>query len=517
MKSKTIFYVFLLVSILIAGCAPPKSISIPVPAPDYWPSTEWRSSTPEEQGMDSELLAQMVEEINTRETGIHSVLVIRNGYMVAEAYFHPYTRETKIHIQSVTKSVIGMLVGGAIKDGYIESADEKLVDFYQNRIFDNPGGMKDSIQVKHLLSMTSGLDCETFSSSQPAMEQTVGWVQYMLDLPVIGRPGEQFGYCNGNAHLLSSILEIRTGINAREYANRTLFEPLGIPTVSETDWSGDPQKVTLAGYGLHLRPLDMAKLALLYLNNGKWDGEQIIPEEWVAASTTEHIKKEDGSGYGYLWTVYPDSGHYAALGLGGQQIHIHPSRNLIVITTAALESYAEAPEIEAMLDEYILPAVKTDSPLQENADAFARLKRQVGIAANPVQLVPALPATAAAVTGSTYTFGENPLGWHELEFVFESGAKTAWLHLDNFPELSIGLDNIYRLSTGESMGEILLRGHWADEQIFVIDYPYPAAGATVLGELGETEFRFKFVGATLEVTAEQLIFGGEPIVIMGSR
>jgi CubicO group peptidase (beta-lactamase class C family) len=500
-----------------AGCGPSKSVSIQVPEPDYWPTSGWQSSTPEAQGMDSAQLADMLEDISENETSIHSVLVIRNGYMVTEAYFHPYTRDTKMHIQSVTKSVIGMLVGKAISDGYIKSDDEKLLDFYPNRIFANPSRQKSSIRLKHLLSMSSGLDCAEFSSSGPSMEQSSGWVQFMLDLPMTDGPGKRFGYCNGNAHLLSSILEKSTGMSTREYANQELFELLGIPIVAESDWGSDPQKITLAGYGLHLRAVDMAKLAFLYLNNGKWEGQQIIPAQWVADSTTEHVQKDDGSGYGYLWTVYPESGHYAALGLGGQQIHVYPSRNLIMIVTAALESFAEAPEIEKMLNNSILPAVKSDQPLAENIDGLARLQTNIETAANPLQPIPPLPGTALDISGSTYTFGENILGWENLQFVFEEGSKTAQLHLSDYPVLEVGLDNIYRLSTGESIGELLLRGRWADEQTFIIDYPYPAAGTPVLGELGETEFRFKFIGDTLEVTAEQLIFGGEAVMIQGSR
>jgi CubicO group peptidase (beta-lactamase class C family) len=500
----------------IAGCSPTKSIAIPVAEPDYWPTAGWRSSTPEAQDMDSRLLAEMIEDISTDGTSIHSVLVIRNGYLVAEAYVHPYTRDTKMHIQSVTKSVIGALVGKAIGDGYIKSADEKLLDFYPNRVFEIPGGRKDSIQLKHLLSMSSGLDCQEFSGG-PSMEQTQGWVQFMLDLPVTSTPGKVFSYCNGNAHLLSSILELSTGMSAREYANQELFEPLGIPDVSETDWGSDPQKITLAGYGLHLRPVDIAKLAFLYLHNGQWEDQQIISPGWVADSTTQHVQKEDGSGYGYLWTVYPEDDHYAALGLGGQQIHVYPSENLIVIVTASLESFAEAPEIEKILREYILPALQAGDPPGEHPEIYSRLQTAIETAANPIQSVPPLPATALDISGSMYAFKENPMGWSTLKFVFQEGAQTSQLYLQDFPVLEIGLDNIYRKSSGEAIGELLLRGRWVDAETFVVDYPYPAAGAPVLGELGETEFRFKFTGDNVEVTVQQLVFGGEAIVLQGSR
>ncbi len=515
MAQKTIVGFFLALTLLVSGCSSSKSLSVQVPEPDYWPTAGWKSSTPEAQGMDSALLAKMLEEISSNNTRIHSLLVIRNGYMLAEAYFHPYQRDTKMHIQSVTKSVIGMLVGKAIQEGYIKSENEKLVSFHQDRLYANPSSQKDSIQLKHLLSMSSGLDCQEFSGSGPGMEQTSAWVQYMLDLPMAESPGKVFGYCNGNAHLLSAILEEATGMKAREYANQELFQPLGIPAVDETDWGSDPQKITIAGFGLHLKPVDMAKLAYLYLNKGKWDGQQIIPAQWVADSTTEHIKKEDGSGYGYLWTVYPESGHYAALGLGGQQIHVYPSRNLIVIVTASLESFAEAPEIENLLNTYILPAVKSDNPLADNPAGNSRLQAAIETAANPLQPVAPLPATALDISGKTYTFGENPSGWEKIEFVFEQGVNTGHIQLNDFSLLEFGLDNIYRLSVGEPLGALLLRGLWVDENIFVIDYPYPPGG-TVLGELGELEYQFKFTGNKLEVTVKQVVFGGDPIVFEGA-
>jgi CubicO group peptidase (beta-lactamase class C family) len=489
---------------------------VQVPEPEYWPTAGWQSSTPEAQGMDSGLLAQMLEDIETNKTSIHSVLIIRNGYLVTESYFHPYTRETRMHIQSVTKSVIGMLVGTAISEGIIKSEHEKLVDFYQNQNFENSSKQKNSVQLKHLLSMSSGLDCQEFSSG-PSMEQASDWVQFMLDRPMVAAPGKTFGYCNGNAHLLSSLLEKSTGINAREYANRKLFKPLRIPEVSEADWAGDPQQITNGGYGLHLRPVDMAKLAFLYLHNGQWEDQQIISPQWVSTSITQQIQKDEKSGYGYLWTVYPDADHYAALGLGGQQIHVYPSKNLIVVVTASLESYAEAPEIEIMLMENILPAIHLDKPLAEHPQILSRLQARIEEAFNPVQPVPSLPSTALDISGHTYTLGENPSGWEQLKFEFKERAKSAQLYLNDYPVLEIGLDNIYRRSMSKQLGELLLRGHWQDEQTFLVDYPYPPSGMPRLGELGETQFQFKFTDNTLKITIEELVFGGEPIVFEGTR
>ena len=503
--------------VLLAACAPAQSISVPVPEPDYWPTSGWQSSTPEAQGMDSSLLVNMLENISAEQSKIYSILVVRNGYLVTEAYFHPYTRQTKHHVQSVTKSVIGMLVGKAIDLGSIKSAHETLVSFFPGRVFTNSSEKKDSIQLAHLLSMSSGLDCAEFSPSGPSMEQSASWVSFMLDLPVVSTPGEKFGYCNGNAHLLSSILEKTIGMTAREYANQELFQPLGIAPVDAADWAPDPKGYTNGGYGLHLLPSDLAKLGFLYLHNGKWEDQQLIPTAWVAESTTQHVLKEDGSGYGYLWTVYPKTGHYAALGLGGQQIHVYPAQNLVVVVTAGVEAYAEAPEIEKMLDRYILPAVKSDRPLEENSAGAERLQAALEKAGNPLLPPAELPETALDISGSVYTFEENPMGWQTMQLDFTPGADAAQLILNGGPVIQVGLDNLFRLSNVAPFGELLLRGRWVDERTFSADYPYPITGPTRLGELGETEMRFQFTGERLDVTITPTIFGGEPFTISAKR
>jgi CubicO group peptidase (beta-lactamase class C family) len=513
MTSKVFFCIVLIMVFFTTGCA--STVLSPIQMPDPEPSG-WQYAAPETQGMDSELLAEMLEDISAHQTNIYSVLVIRNGQMVTEAYFHPYTRETKMHIQSVTKSVIGMLVGKAIGDGTIQSVDTMLLDYYPNNFYLNPSEEKEAIRLKHLLAMASGLDCQEFTGSGPVMEQSAAWVQFMLNLPMAAAPGEVFGYCNGNAHLLSSILSKTTGLSAREYANQELFHPLGIPAVEEADWGSDPQGITFGGYGLYLRPIDLAKLAQLYLDQGQWEGQQVIPAQWVLDSTKATIQKEDGSGYGYLWTVYPGDDHYAALGLGGQQIHLFPGKNLAVIVTASLESYAEAPEIEKLLADYILPAVQSDAPLAANPEGYSRLQTAVERAANPVEPVAPLPDTTRAISNQTYTFGENMFGWQKLRFVFKPKSDTAQLLLNDFPALEIGMDNLYRLSHSDVLGDLLLRGHWENEATFVIDYPYPWGGTT-LGEIGKVEYRLIFSGDSLDVKVSQTVFGGDPVTFTGTK
>lgn len=506
----------LLLVLLIASCTPPRTVSVTVPAPAAWPTTGWQTTSPEAQGMDSALLAEMLEQLDDSHANLYSLLIVRNGVLVTEYYAHPYTAETATHVQSITKSVIGLLVGRAVQTGTIKSADETLVSFFPGRVNANNSREKESITLRHLLSMSSGLDCREFSAEGPKMEQSNAWVQFMLDLPVVSAPGKKFNYCNGNAHLLSAVIEKSTGMSAREYANAELFAPLGIPAVSAEDWGADPKGYSIGGYGLHLRPVDLAKLGLLALQDGVWDGERLLPEGWMAESTTQQVKKDDGAGYGYMWTVYPKQGRYSALGLGGQQIHVYPAKNLIVVVTAGLPAYTEAPEVEKMLKESILPAVKADSALPENPDALARLNAAVAWAANPVTAPAALPDTALAVSGSAYTFAENPFGWQSMAFTFTPGADTASL-LFNGVALEVGMDNLYRQNQNDLLGTVLLRGEWVDGKSFVVHYPYAITGPNRLGALGETELRFIFTGDQMELKAIPLIFGGEPVTMKATK
>lgn len=519
MNKKLVFALCCLIVLVFTGCSPetPATLSLPVSEPAHWPTQAWRQAVPEEQGIESVLLAQALERSVTERMRLHSLLVVRGGDMVAEAYYHPYTAETKMHVQSITKSVIGMLVGIAMGDGLLEDANQKVLNFFGDDEIANNSKAKRQITLANLLAMNSGLGCKVFAPNGPWMEDAEDWTQFILNLEMDANPGEVFNYCNENPHLLSAILTQVTGMSAREYANQRLFAPLGIAPVSEEDWFSDPQGNSMGGYGLRITPSDLAKLALLMLNNGQWEGEQIIPADWVAASTAQHSDKGNGSGYGYLWTVYPDEGHYAALGLGGQQIHVFPAQNLVVTLTADLQAFAESQSFETLLDEYILPAVKSDEPLTANAEGAARLQQVLAEIAYPLRPVAELPETAHAITGNTYLLEENEFGWQQIRLTFEDGSSTATIQLDPVPVVEVGLDNIYRKTPAGPGMEMLLRGRWLLKDTFILDFPYPFNGYMQLGELGESEMRFIFEGDQIEIVVQQTVFGGDPVSVHGAR
>jgi CubicO group peptidase (beta-lactamase class C family) len=507
------FGLCLLLGLVTAACS-----AGPAPAfrPDYWPTTGWQGSLPEDQGMDSEQLAELFDWIADKQINLYSLLIVRNGYLVTEAYFQPYRAEIRVPIQSVTKSVTGMLVGMAIDRGDLEGVDQRLLSFFPDRYVAHRDGDKEAIRLEHLLTLTAGLACnDAPGAGGSSMAQSAHWVQSVLDQPMVSRPGKAFNYCSGFAHLLSAILQEATGTNARDLANARIFGPLGIPAVLPEQWVSDPDGLPLGGYGLELTPREMAKLGYLYLNRGQWEGHQLVPARWVAASTRQHATKQDGSGYGYLWTVYPDEGIYSALGLAGQQIHVVPDLNLVVVLTGGIDDIGlESPGyllLHELLTGHILPAARSTGQLPADPEGVARLADRVRLVAHPVQPVPPLPATAHRISGRTYRL-ESVLGdLQSLSLVFAAGVPEAQVIVNGAQQFAVGLDNVYRLAErGGAEGGALpaLRGRWETRETFVIQQ-------LSLGELAELRLRLTFAGKEVTIGLEDAIFGGEPLEVHG--
>jgi hypothetical protein len=248
-----------------------------------------------------------------------------------------------------------------------------VLDFFRTRNAENLDANKKAITLKHLLTMTTGLECrDSYLYNYRGVRQMMAsddWVQFMIDLPMAEEPGTRFEYCNGASFLLSAILQEQTGMNALTFANKHLFDPLGISDVS---WDSNSQGITL-GFGyLYLRPHDMAKIGYLYLNNGVWDGERIISSQWIKASTRKHIAA-NMFGYGYhWWTVSPSI--YTAF--GGQYIIVAPEKNLVAVFTSSL-ALKDLYIPFGLLDSYIIPAVKSKTPLPENPEGEQSLKSVV--------------------------------------------------------------------------------------------------------------------------------------------
>jgi CubicO group peptidase (beta-lactamase class C family) len=465
-----VLVVLLILGVLLLRQSAPGQVA----APAYWPTGGWRSSTPEEQGIDSVKLAEGLLAMREQELDIHSLLIVRNGYVVVDAYFYPYDGSTVHDLASVTKSVLTTLIGIAAGQGKL-SMDDPALSFFPGRAIENRDARKEQITVRHLTSMSSGVDCthERGEETLRQMRQTTDYVQFALDRRMIAEPGTRFIYCSPAIHLLSPILQQATGMTALDFARAYLFAPLGI---EDAIWESDPQGFSDGWGDLYLHPRDLAKLGLLWLNGGEWDGQQVVPREWVAAASDVQMA-ETGPGwgddkYGYGWWIGEGSGLtvVAARGRGGQDIEIVPRYNLFAVTTGGGFEFSDIDSLllQALADmEHSLPA---------NPEGVAQLQAAVEAVARPpaAQPVAPLPAVARAMSGKTFLLEPNPIGLEAVSLDFDGPAEAALRYkmagatwAGPFP---VGLDGIYRFSTGDHGLPQGHRGVWVDAQTFVIEH-----------------------------------------------
>lgn len=432
-----------------------------------WPTAAWSTSTPEEQGFDSATLAAGLAAIRQKGFNLHSVLLVRNGKLLLDAYFYPYDGKTVHNQASVTKSVMTTLIAIAANQGKL-NLDDSLLSFFPERTIANRNAAKERITVRHLVSMASGLDCTAANDEQTLreMEQSNDFVQFTLDRKLISEPGKQFVYCSPGMHLLSAILQEATGQTTLEFAQENLFAPLGI---TEVIWPTDPQGYTHGWGDLYLHPRDTAKLGLLWLNHGEWAGKQIVPSAWVKDAVKSHLKTGGNDDYGYGWWVTGDDGEYAAIGRGGQRIQVWPALNMFLVMNGGGVEYDD---INALLSPaFVDPA----HPLPANSAAVADLASTLGAAAAPPapNAVTTLPAIAQALSGKTFAFTANPLGMAQMalnfgapteatmQIAFGEEQPTTWL---------IGLDGLYHLFPGKYDLPQGVRGTWSDGETFLVEY-----------------------------------------------
>jgi CubicO group peptidase (beta-lactamase class C family) len=325
----------------------------------------------------------MFDYIEQQQADLRSVLVVRNGYAVVEAYSTSNGRNIRHSNRSCGKSFTGALVGIAIGEGYIDGVDHQVLDFFPDYAAADTDPRKQAMTLEHLLTMTSGLDwpesSASYSSSGNIMNQMTmspNWVRFVLDRPMVAEPGTRFNYSSGDSHLLAAIVQEAAGMSAFSFARTYLFEPLGI---SRVYWPSDPQGIIFGAGGMRMTTRDMAKFGQLYLQGGVWDGQQVVPVEWVEASVTKQVSASGAASYyGYQWWVR-GSGTYAAHGYRGQRIFVIPDLEMVVVFTAELSG--NLPSV--LLSSFIIPAVRSSEPLPENPAGVALLASRIEEMARP--------------------------------------------------------------------------------------------------------------------------------------
>ncbi|ETT77246.1 hypothetical protein C173_05381 [Paenibacillus sp. FSL R7-277] len=346
----------------MSACSSEKSLA-PVMSPGNskvinLPNGEWPIGTPEQVEMDPKEVEAVMKY--AKESPVLSMLVVKDGTIVSE-YYKDGMSDSKLAINSITKSVTSLLIGIAIDKGYLKGINEPIESFFPEykELFDSPD--KRSITLEHLLSMTSGLHFPEWTDwnymIQP-MTETKDWNQFVLSQPMDSRPGEIWNYNTGGSQLMAAILRKTTGQSELDFAKEHLLGPLGIDSVK---WPRSPDDSNSGGFGLKMKPRDLAKIGQLVLNRGVWDGKRIVSEAWIRESTSRHSEGNVSFGeYGHHWWMNQYRGHKAVFGMGyaGQYLTLVPDLNLVIVVNSAATGNPQDTLLPIQFIESLVKAVK---------------------------------------------------------------------------------------------------------------------------------------------------------------
>lgn len=341
-----------------SAAVPPQSD----PAPDRIDSGNWMLSTPEEQGIDSKILNSNADTaISSNYPAVTSLLVIRHGRLVYERY-NGINKDSQSEAFSITKSITSALTGIAMQKGFIKSTDQKLADYFPEYMTSDADPRVKDITLEQMLTMTDGL--ESVGVNMNGWTSSADWFKFAIDMRMLSDPGTKFIYNTGVAHVMGGIVSKATNKSLKDFADENLFGLLGITNYR---WYTDTSGHFGGGHLLYLTSRDMAKFGYLYLMNGKWNGKQVAPTEWVKETFVSRSDPGEGRKYGYFWWIdyKKDTVRnktvtiYSANGFGGQYISVIPELDtVVVITCSAYHPQNKGNPTIDLIPEYIIPAIK---------------------------------------------------------------------------------------------------------------------------------------------------------------
>ncbi|MEO1655421.1 MAG: serine hydrolase [Bacteroidota bacterium] len=294
------------------------------------------------------MVHRLFSQLKKSKTQIQSILLVKDNQLVLEEYFGGQSPSQPHDLRSTTKSIKSLLLGIALDKGFINSVKDPVLIYLKTAAPQKHlDERKEKISIEHLLTMSSGLDCNDWDKKSKGQEDRVykkeDWIQYTLDLPMINDPGKVSHYCSMGSLLIAEIISQTSGLSIQEFAQKFLFDPLGIQNIN---WGHTSDKEVIpSGKRLYITSRDMAKIGQLVLNQGKWEGKQIVSQKWIQESTTPKTKIT-GIDYGYLWWNLPFSHQgktliaKTATGNGGQYIIVFPELEMVIVFTG--EAYNSA-------------------------------------------------------------------------------------------------------------------------------------------------------------------------------
>ena len=328
-------------------------------------------ATPESQGISSDLFTALLRELDaSKDTEMHHFMALRHGKVICECNFAPYPKGMWHITHSMCKSITGMAIGMLIEEEKLK-LDENIYDIFPNHINAFSKIFRPVITVENLLTMTSGV---TFNES--GIVSGNDWLGSFLNASVNGKPGTEFQYNSLNTYVLSAIVTKRTGETLTEYLTPRLFGPLGI---TKYYWETCPKGITKGGWGLFLCAEDMAKLGQLYLQRGKWNGQQLVSEYWIEISTARHLKTQnDTYGYGYQLWMEQRPGSFEYNGMLGQNVIIYPDMDMVLVTNAGNKEMFQDCIMLNIIRKYFPVNYHPADVLPENPLSHSLLKRLCG-------------------------------------------------------------------------------------------------------------------------------------------
>ncbi|MDO5974228.1 serine hydrolase domain-containing protein [Flavivirga jejuensis] len=323
----------------------------------------WKTNNLKSQKVDTTRIYQLFNEIKKGAHKLHSILLIKDNQIIIEAYFNKNSVDKPHDLRSVTKSIRSILLGIAVDKGFIANINDPISKYLKNLIpTKNLNNHKKEITIKHLLTMSSGLDCNDWDKKSKGQEDKIhkkkNWLQYTLDLPMVNEPGTVSNYCSMGTVLIAEIISQASGMTIDKFAEKYLFNPMGINNVN---WGHTSNKEIIpSGKRLYMTSRNMAKIGQLILDNGKWHDKQIVSKKWIEDSTTPKTKIT-GIDYGYLWWNIPFKVNKetlvtkAATGNGGQYIIVLPKMNMVAVFTGGAYNSQEDKLPFAIMRDIFLP------------------------------------------------------------------------------------------------------------------------------------------------------------------
>jgi CubicO group peptidase (beta-lactamase class C family) len=366
---KKLYYFILLLFILVTQCK--KDLAV-IQSDKFI----WEVSTPEEQGLNSQILdSAFIQSYNFKF--IDALLIIRNGYIVAEQYYNGFDTNTPHNVMSVSKSFLSAIAGVAVQEGYIDSLGEKMLNYFPEYIYPAIDQRKYDITIKHLLTMQMGIDSESENNYAifQEIQNSPNWIKATIEYQLAFSPGERMRYNTFQTHLLSAIITKATRQSTKDFATEYLFNDLKIDV---DNWLQDPQGYYFGGSDMYFTPREMAVLGYLYLKNGKLNGHQVVPENWIeltlsASSNFTHPNQWGdlkNYNYGYLWWLGEISGNelFMALGYGGQFVIVFPNLDLIVVTTSNNQVYPDDANNQELgvlniIEKYVITSIEGEKEI----------------------------------------------------------------------------------------------------------------------------------------------------------